>query len=46
MLILDTVNLVWGKGSFAPIMSMRYAAVLLPDNKIIYIGKQFILQFL
>ncbi|PKB98668.1 hypothetical protein RhiirA5_431010 [Rhizophagus irregularis] len=32
MLILDTVNLVWSKGSFAPIMSMRYAAVLLPDN--------------
>ncbi|CAB4381661.1 unnamed protein product [Rhizophagus irregularis] len=37
MLILDTVNLVWSKGSFAPIMSMRYAAVLLPDNILVYI---------
>ncbi|CAB5368677.1 unnamed protein product [Rhizophagus irregularis] len=36
MLILDTVNLVWGKGSFAPIRSMSYAAILLPDNNIIY----------
>ncbi|EXX71349.1 uncharacterized protein OCT59_011307 [Rhizophagus irregularis] len=36
MLILDTVNLVWGKGSFASIRSMSYAATLLPDNNIIY----------
>jgi N-acetylneuraminic acid mutarotase len=45
MLILDTINLSWGKGSLigAPTPSVLYGAVLLPDQKIIYMGKQKIL---
>ncbi|CAB4414089.1 unnamed protein product [Rhizophagus irregularis] len=40
MIILDTVKLNWGKGSLvnAPTPRGRYGAVLLPNNKIIYIG--------
>ncbi|PKY49613.1 galactose oxidase [Rhizophagus irregularis] len=40
MLILDTINLNWSKGSIinAPTPRMYYGAVLLPNNKIIYIG--------
>ncbi|CAB5362591.1 unnamed protein product [Rhizophagus irregularis] len=40
MLILDTINLNWSKGSIinAPTPRMNYGAILLPDNKIIYIG--------
>ncbi|GBC15616.1 hypothetical protein GLOIN_2v1834755 [Rhizophagus irregularis DAOM 181602=DAOM 197198] len=40
MLILDTINLNWSKGSIinAPTPRMNYGAVLLPNNKIIYIG--------
>ncbi|CAB4393083.1 unnamed protein product [Rhizophagus irregularis] len=38
MLILDTVNLVWSKGSFAPTTIISNAAILLPDNKIIYMN--------
>jgi hypothetical protein len=41
MLILDTINLNWGKGSLfnAPSQRSLYGAVLLPDNNIIYMGK-------
>jgi hypothetical protein len=47
MLILDTINLVWGKGNLvgAPTGSINYGAVLLPDNSIIYMGKQVIPVF-
>ncbi|GES82217.1 hypothetical protein GLOIN_2v1488395 [Rhizophagus clarus] len=40
MLILDTINLNWKKGSLlnAPTPRHRYGATLLPNNKIIYIG--------
>ncbi|GBC04887.1 hypothetical protein RclHR1_05920007 [Rhizophagus clarus] len=40
MLILDTINLVWGKGNLVgvPIAREFYGAALLPDNSIIYIG--------
>uniref|UniRef100_U9U221 Galactose oxidase n=1 Tax=Rhizophagus irregularis (strain DAOM 181602 / DAOM 197198 / MUCL 43194) TaxID=747089 RepID=U9U221_RHIID len=40
MLILDTINLSWSKGSIinAPIPRNRYSATLLPNNKIIYMG--------
>jgi N-acetylneuraminic acid mutarotase len=42
MLILDTINLSWSEGSVinAPIPRMNYGATLLPNNKIIYIGKR------
>jgi N-acetylneuraminic acid mutarotase len=45
MIILDTINLSWGKGSLinAPPPRYNYGAVLLPNRKIIYIGKQEIL---
>jgi hypothetical protein len=41
MLILDTINLSWRKGSLinAPTPRVDYGAVLTPDNKIIYMGK-------
>jgi hypothetical protein len=47
MLILDTINLVWGKGNLVGVPTGRddYGAVLLPDNSIIYIGKQVIPVF-
>jgi hypothetical protein len=47
MLILDTINFSWGKGSLvnAPIPRMHYGATLLPNNKIIYIGKRMIFMF-
>ncbi|RGB23127.1 hypothetical protein C1646_779696 [Rhizophagus diaphanus] len=40
MLILDTINLNWSKGSVinAPTPRCSYGAALLPNNKIIYIG--------
>ncbi|RGB23123.1 hypothetical protein C1646_774971 [Rhizophagus diaphanus] len=40
MLILDTINLNWSKGSIinAPTPRNNYGAILLPNNKIIYIG--------
>ncbi|RIA89136.1 hypothetical protein C1645_876913 [Glomus cerebriforme] len=40
MLILDTINLSWGKGSLdnAPTPRCDYGATLLPNNNIIYIG--------
>ncbi|PKB93532.1 hypothetical protein RhiirA5_441032 [Rhizophagus irregularis] len=40
MLILDTINLNWSKGSIinAPTSRCNYGAALLPNNKIIYIG--------
>ncbi|CAB4433430.1 unnamed protein product [Rhizophagus irregularis] len=40
MLILDTINLSWGKGSSvgAPTPRINYGAILLPNRKIIYIG--------
>ncbi|RIA87850.1 hypothetical protein C1645_827215 [Glomus cerebriforme] len=40
MLILDTINLSWGKGSLvnAPTPRGHYGAALLPNNNIIYIG--------
>ncbi|RIA84170.1 hypothetical protein C1645_742535 [Glomus cerebriforme] len=40
MLIFDTVNLMWGKGSVvgAPTPRINYGAVLLPNNNIIYTG--------
>jgi hypothetical protein len=43
MLILDTINLSWAKGSSinAPTPRYNYGAVLLPDQGIIYMGKQF-----
>jgi hypothetical protein len=41
MLILDTINLSWGNGSLigAPSPRSDYSAVLLPNDKIIYMGK-------
>jgi hypothetical protein len=46
-LILDTINFSWGKGSLvnAPIPRNNYGAALLPNNKIIYIGKRVIFMF-
>ncbi|PKK60369.1 hypothetical protein RhiirC2_856887 [Rhizophagus irregularis] len=40
MLVLDTINLSWSKGSIinAPIPRNGYSATLLPNNKIIYMG--------
>ncbi|PKK71251.1 hypothetical protein RhiirC2_828473 [Rhizophagus irregularis] len=40
MLILDTINLNWSKGSIinAPTPRINYGTILLPNNKIIYIG--------
>ncbi|GES94809.1 hypothetical protein GLOIN_2v1761507 [Rhizophagus clarus] len=40
MLILDTINLVWGKGSLFGVPSIReyYGCTLLSDNNIIYMG--------
>ncbi|POG81864.1 hypothetical protein GLOIN_2v1834756 [Rhizophagus irregularis DAOM 181602=DAOM 197198] len=40
MLILDTINLNWSKGSIinAPTPRTDYGAILLPNNKIIYMG--------
>ncbi|PKC76194.1 hypothetical protein RhiirA1_447953 [Rhizophagus irregularis] len=40
MLILDTINLSWSKGSIVNVPTSRsnYGAALLPNNKIIYIG--------
>ncbi|RIA96729.1 hypothetical protein C1645_871835 [Glomus cerebriforme] len=40
MLILDTINLNWGKGSSvgAPTPRFNYAAVMLANNSIIYLG--------
>ena len=48
MLILDTVNLSWSTGSIvgAPSPRINYAAILLPDNNIIYLGKRIILVVL
>jgi N-acetylneuraminic acid mutarotase len=48
MLILDTINLSWRKGSLvgAPSPRSSYGAVLLPDRKIIYMGKQELLVML
>jgi hypothetical protein len=42
MLILDTLNLNWERGSLvnAPNPRSNYGATLLPNNKIIYLGKQ------
>src|SRR3954466_11537847 len=42
MLILDRINLSWGKGSMdnAPTPRTQYGAILLPNQNIIYIGKQ------
>jgi N-acetylneuraminic acid mutarotase len=44
MLILDTINPSWNKGSIvnAPIPRAYYGATLLPNNRIIYIGKRLI----
>jgi N-acetylneuraminic acid mutarotase len=41
MLILNTINLNWEKGSSinAPTPRIQYGATLLPNNKIIYIGQ-------
>ena len=41
LLILDTINLSWSKGSMvgAPIPRIDYGAVLLSDKSIIYMGK-------
>ncbi|RIA84171.1 hypothetical protein C1645_742536 [Glomus cerebriforme] len=40
MLILDTINLNWGRGSLvgAPTARYNYGATLLPNNNIIYMG--------
>ena len=48
MLILDTINLNWEQGSLvnAPTGSAQYSATLLPNNNIIYIGKQVIIILL
>ena len=45
MLILDTINLSWGKGSSvgAPTARYHYGATLLPNKKIIYMGKQVVI---
>jgi len=42
MLILDTINLNWGKGSFvnAPTPIILYGATLLSNQHIIYLGKK------
>jgi len=42
MLIFDTINLNWGKGSLvdAPTPRDVYGATLLPNQQIIYLGKQ------
>jgi hypothetical protein len=42
MLILDTINLNWEKGSLvnAPTPRYNFGATLLPNNKIIYMGKR------
>jgi hypothetical protein len=47
MLILDTKNLGWSKGSLvnAPIPRRNYGAALFSKNKIIYIGKRVVLCF-
>jgi hypothetical protein len=47
MLILDTINLGWSKGSIinAPVPRSDYGATLLPNNKIFYIGKRVIFIF-
>jgi N-acetylneuraminic acid mutarotase len=47
-LILDTINLNWSKGSLvnAPTPRCNYGATLLPNNKIIYIGKRVIISFI
>ncbi len=41
MLILDTINLSWGKGSSvkAPIPRYHYGATFLPNQHILYLGK-------
>jgi hypothetical protein len=41
MLIMDTMNLVWGKGNLinAPTPRVNYGATLLPNHNIIYMGK-------
>ena len=48
MLILDTVNLSWGKGSSTGVPSPRshYGSVLLPNQNIIYIGKNVTITFI
>ena len=48
ILILDTVNPNWSTGSIvgAPSPRINYAAILLPDNNIIYLGKRIILVVL
>ncbi|CAB4414587.1 unnamed protein product [Rhizophagus irregularis] len=40
MLIFDTINFSWGKGSSvnAPTQRYHFGATLLPNNKIIYMG--------
>jgi hypothetical protein len=47
MIILDTINLIWGEGTLvgAPIPRITYGAVLLPDQTIIYIGNYFIIIY-
>ncbi|PKY59651.1 hypothetical protein RhiirA4_482575 [Rhizophagus irregularis] len=47
MFILDTINLSWSKGSIinAPTPRFGYSATLLPNNKIIYMGKRVIFIF-
>ena len=44
MVILDTINLSWGIGSIvgASIPRYSYGAVMLPNQNIIYLGKQAI----
>ena len=44
MLILDTINLSWKIGSLvgAPTARYYYGATLLPNQNIIYMGKQVI----
>jgi N-acetylneuraminic acid mutarotase len=48
MIILDTINLSWGLGNLdgAPTPRCSYGAVLLPNNNIIYTGKQVIFVML
>jgi hypothetical protein len=48
MITLDTINLNWGIGGLdgAPTSRRDYGAVLLPDRKIIYVGRQEILVIL
>jgi hypothetical protein len=47
MVILDTVDLIWGKGSAVNVPTSRssYGAALLPDQTIIYMGMQEIFLF-